>query len=143
MADEIFRIEFDGGARGNPGPAGFGVVIRAADGTPIVTVGNYIGTATNNVAEYSGLIEGLSRAAELKLKHIDVFGDSELVIKQMKGVYKVKNEGLKPLWEQARAIVQEFDRVSFSHIPREENAHADKLYNKAIDKRREVSDEDL
>jgi ribonuclease HI len=142
MTDEVFRIEFDGGARGNPGAAGFGVVIRAADGTPIVTVGKFIGNATNNVAEYSGLIEGLRRAIELKLRRVEVFGDSELVVKQMNGQYKVRNAGLKPLFEQAQTLAREFEKVSFAHVRREQNAHADKLYNRAIDKRREVSDDE-
>jgi len=140
--DEVFRIEFDGGARGNPGAAGFGVVIRAADGTAIVTVGKFIGTATNNVAEYSGLIEGLRRAAELKLRRIAVFGDSELVVKQLNGLYKVKNAGLKPLFEEAKSLAAQFDVATFTHVRREQNAHADRLYNRAIDKRGEVTDDD-
>jgi len=108
----------------------------------IVTVGKFIGHATNNVAEYSGLIEGLKRAIELKLRNVAAFGDSKLVIEQMKGLYKVKNAGLRPLWEQAQALTAKFDAVTFTHVRREQNAHADKLYNKAIDKRAEVTDDD-
>lgn len=141
--DEIFRIEFDGGSRGNPGPAGFGVVIRAADGTDVLQYGKFISNATNNVAEYTGLITGLKLVIEkFNARRAAVFGDSELVIKQMRGEYRVKNAGLKPLYEQARALAEKLEQVTFEHIYREENKLADKLYNKAIDKRGEVHDAD-
>jgi ribonuclease HI len=141
VSEKRFRVEFDGGARGNPGPAGFGVVVRdPSDGQEILTYGNYIGHATNNVAEYRGLLAGLAKAKELSATHVDVFGDSELVIKQMKGQYKVKNEGLKPLFEQACAAVRKFAGASFTHVRREQNKLADKLYNKAIDRKGEVFD---
>jgi ribonuclease HI len=143
MSGRTFRIEFDGGARGNPGPAGFGVVVRdAADGQELLTYGKFIGNATNNVAEYSGLIAGLTKALELSATSADVYGDSELVIKQMKGEYRVKNEGLRPLYEKATQLSRKFAGVKFTHVRREQNKLADKLYNRAIDKKGEVFDVD-
>lgn len=140
--DHVFRIEFDGGSRGNPGPAGFGVVVRDADGQDLVTFGDFIGHATNNVAEYRGLIAGLNKALELKARRVDVYGDSELVVRQMKGEYRVKNEGLRPLFEQAQTLVRKFDKARFTHVRREQNKLADKLYNRAIDRKGEVHDAD-
>src|SRR5437762_14173592 len=98
--DELITVEFDGGSRGNPGPAGIGVVLRAADGTPLVTLGRYIGKATNNVAEYSALIIALEEAKRLGAQRIIVRGDSELIIKQMRGEYRVKHPDMKELYEQ-------------------------------------------
>src|SRR3954467_12566452 len=105
--DELITIEFDGGSRGNPGPAGIGVVLRAADDTPIVTLGRFIGRATNNVAEYTALVTGLQKAKELGAKNIQIRGDSELVIKQMKGEYRVKHPDLKPLYEEAEHLTHQ------------------------------------
>lgn len=140
--DEVITVMFDGGARGNPGPAGFGVVIRASDGTELVTFGDYIGAATNNVAEYKGLIAGLDKALELRARRLHVLGDSELVIKQMTGVYRVKNAGLKPLFEEASSLAAKFESVQFEHIYREKNKVADTLYNRAIDRKGAVHDVD-
>src|SRR5690349_18987102 len=100
--DELLTLEFDGGSRGNPGPAGIGAVVRASDGTPLVTLGRYIGRATNNVAEYKALITALQKAKELGAKKVVVRGDSELIVRQMNGQYKVKNADLKPLYEEAQ-----------------------------------------
>src|SRR5712672_1343141 len=99
---ETLTLQFDGGSRGNPGPAGIGVVLRAADGTPLVTLGRFIGRATNNVAEYRALITGLEKARELGAKKIRIRGDSELVIKQMRGEYRVKSLELKSLFDEAK-----------------------------------------
>src|SRR3954468_2493851 len=99
--DETLTLEFDGGSRGNPGPAGIGVVIRAKDGTPLVTLGKFIGRATNNVAEYRALITAMEEALKLGAKKIQIRGDSELIIKQMRGEYRVKHPDLKPLYEDA------------------------------------------
>src|SRR5437016_5897019 len=99
--DELITIEFDGGSRGNPGPAGIGVVLRAQDGTPLVTLGRFIGRATNNVAEYRALIAGLEKAKELGAKKILVRGDSELIVRQMLGQYRVKSPDLKDLYDEA------------------------------------------
>src|SRR5215212_5925458 len=92
--DEVITLQFDGGSRGNPGPAGIGVVLRAADGTPLVTLGRFIGRATNNVAEYKALITALEKAKELGARRVKILGDSELIVKQMRGEYRVKNPDL-------------------------------------------------
>src|SRR5580700_7160026 len=110
---ETITVNFDGGSRGNPGPAGIGVVLSAEDGTSLVTRGKYIGTATNNTAEYLALILGLRQAAELGAKKIVIRGDSELVIKQMRGEYRVKNPALKQLFDQAQDLLEPFESVKF------------------------------
>jgi ribonuclease HI len=138
--DELITIEFDGGSRGNPGPAGIGVVLRAADGTPVVTLGRFIGRATNNVAEYKALVTGLQKAKELGAKNIQIRGDSELVIKQMKGEYRVKHPDLKPLYEEAEHLTHQFDTVKIEHNLRHKNELADKLANLAMDRKGEVTD---
>jgi ribonuclease HI len=141
--DETVMIQFDGGADPNPGPAAFGVVILAEDGTPLITYGKYIGNATNNVAEYNGLITGLRRALQdLKARKAIVCGDSELVIRQMKGEYKVRNAGLKPLYDQARQLAGQFDSIEYRWNFRHHNAEADKLVRVARKKRGEVHDVD-
>lgn len=133
-------VHFDGGSRGNPGPAGIGVVVSADDGTELVTLGRYIGAATNNVAEYKAMITGLEKARELNATDVIVRGDSELVIKQMKGQYRVKNPGLKPLWEQAMGLARGFSTVAYEHGMRETNKTADKLVNLALDRRADVTE---
>src|SRR5687767_14830438 len=138
--DERITLEFDGGSRGNPGPAGIGVVLRAADRTPLVTLGRFIGRATNNVAEYSALIAGFRKAKELGAKRVHVRGDSELIIKQMRGEYRVKHPDLKPLWEEAEHLSHQFDEVKFEHGYREKNELADRLANLAMDRKGEVAD---
>jgi ribonuclease HI len=140
--EETVTLEFDGGSRGNPGPAGIGVVIRAADGTPLVTVGRPIGHATNNVAEYKALILALEKAKELGAKKIHIRGDSELIVKQMRGEYKVKNADLRNLWEQAQHVYHQFDEARIDHNLRDKNKLADKLVNLALDRRAEVTDAD-
>jgi ribonuclease HI len=139
MKDEIIRIEFDGGSRGNPGPAGIGVVLRAADGTPVVTLGRFIGRATNNVAEYRALITGLQKAKELGARRILVRGDSELIIRQMRGEYRVRSPDMRPLYEQAKVLFDEFDDARIEHNYREKNILADKLANLAMDKKIDVT----
>jgi probable phosphoglycerate mutase len=132
MSDVI--IEADGGARGNPGPAGFGAVIRDADtGEVLAERSGFLGTATNNVAEYSGLIAGLSAAAELGAREVEVRMDSKLVVEQMSGRWQIKHPGLRPLAAQAAALVREFETVRFGWIPRERNRLADALANQAMD----------
>src|SRR5215468_4172198 len=102
MNNEILTLQFDGGSRGNPGPAGIGVVIRAADKTTLVTLGRFIGIATNNVAEYRALITGLQEAKKLGAKRVVIRGDSELIVKQMRGEYRVKSPDLKDLYDEAQ-----------------------------------------
>jgi ribonuclease HI len=138
--NETFILEFDGGSRGNPGPAGIGAVVRAADGTPLVTLGRFIGVATNNVAEYKALITALREAKALGAKQITVRGDSQLVIRQMKGEYRVKHPGIKPLHEEASLLVKQFEKAAFTHNLRHKNELADKLANLAMDRRAEVTE---
>jgi ribonuclease HI len=138
--DETLKLEFDGGSRGNPGPAGIGVVVRAADGTPLVTLGRFLGTCTNNVAEYKALIAALEAARKLGAKKIAIHGDSELIIKQMRGEYRVKHPDLKPLYETAQHLYHQFNEASISHNLRHKNELADQLANLAMDRRREVTE---
>ena len=123
----------DGGARGNPGPAGYGVRIEAPDGTLIEEFGDSIGVATNNVAEYRALIAALEWGHARGHKSLHVRSDSLLLVQQMRGVYKVKNEGLKPLHGRARLLAHRIGRVTFEHVPREQNGDADRLANLALD----------
>src|SRR5262245_37608756 len=113
--NEVLTLEFDGGSRGNPGPAGIGVVIRAADGTPLVTLGRFIGRATNNVAEYKALITALEEAKKLGAKKIIIRGDSELIIKQMLGQYRVKNPDLRDLYDEAQHLYHQFNEARIEH----------------------------
>jgi ribonuclease H / adenosylcobalamin/alpha-ribazole phosphatase len=127
-------IEADGGSRGNPGPAGYGAVVRDADtGEVLREVARGIGVASNNVAEYSGLIAGLEAARDLGADAVDVRMDSLLVVNQMSGLWKVKHEAMRPLASRAAVLVREFARVGFQHIPRAQNSHADRLANEAMD----------
>jgi ribonuclease HI len=123
----------DGGARGNPGPAAVGAVVTGADGSVLSEAGEYIGEATNNVAEYRALLLGLSLARELGAREVEVVNDSELVARQIGGQYKVKHAGLKPLWQQAIEELRGFDRWSVRNVPRAANARADELVNTALD----------
>jgi ribonuclease HI len=125
----------DGAARGNPGPAGAGAVIVSPDGHIVAKIGKFLGESTNNVAEYMGLILGLKRAKAMGIKELDVFADSELLVKQLSGDYAVKAEHLKPLHDEAKALLKAFTEIQVRHIPREENAAADAMSNRAIDER--------
>jgi ribonuclease H / adenosylcobalamin/alpha-ribazole phosphatase len=127
------RLSTDGGARGNPGPAAYGYVLESDDGHVLDARGEAIGVATNNVAEYSGLIAGLEKALELGLTDLEVVSDSELVVKQMQGDYKVKNETLRELHEQATALARGLDKVRYTAVRREHNDLADRLVNEALD----------
>jgi broad specificity phosphatase PhoE/ribonuclease HI len=126
-------VEADGGSRGNPGPAGYGAVVFADDGSPLAERAEGIGIATNNVAEYQGLIAGLSAARELGATAVAVRMDSKLVVEQMSGRWQIKHEALKPLAATAREIAGDFDEVTYTWIPRAQNAHADRLANEAMD----------
>jgi len=127
------RLSTDGGARGNPGPAAYGYVLEAADGTVLDARGEAIGVATNNVAEYRALLAGLERAAELGVDELEVVSDSELVVNQMRGEYKVKNAALRELWEEAGRLAAQLDRVEYTAVRREHNELADSLVNEALD----------
>ena len=123
----------DGGARGNPGPAGYGAVVTAPGGQVLAEVAEGIGWATNNVAEYRGVIAGLRRARELGARRVRVRADSLLVVNQQKGRWKVKNAALRPLAEEAARLARGFERVVWEHVPRERNRRADALANRAMD----------
>jgi len=123
----------DGGARGNPGPAGFGVRIEQPDGTLIEEFAESIGVATNNVAEYRALLAALEWAKRHRAERLHVRSDSLLLVQQMLGNYKVKNAGLQPLHARAQALVHRIGSVAFEHVRRESNAHADRLANLAMD----------
>jgi probable phosphoglycerate mutase len=127
------RLSTDGGARGNPGPAAYGYVLEAEDGSVLAAHGERIGIATNNVAEYRALIAGLEKALELELDDVDVVSDSELLVKQMTGEYRVKNETLQELSSQARRLARRLRNVSYQAVRREHNELADRLVNEALD----------
>ncbi|HET7417347.1 MAG TPA: ribonuclease HI family protein [Solirubrobacterales bacterium] len=126
-------INVDGGARGNPGPAAIGVVVRGDGGEVLEEVGERIGAATNNVAEYKALLRGIELAAAHGGSELELIGDSELVVRQVEGRYKVKNAGMKELHEEVKRALRGFDSWSIRHVRREGNAEADRLVNEALD----------
>ena len=130
--DEVV-VWTDGGARGNPGPAGYGVVVTTPSGQVLAEVAEGIGRATNNVAEYRGAIAGLEQARALGARRVRVRADSLLVVNQQKGLWRVRNEGLRTLSSEARRLAGQFERVVWEHVPRERNRHADALANRAMD----------
>jgi ribonuclease HI len=127
------RLFTDGGARGNPGPAAYGFVLEADDGTVLAAEGEAIGVATNNVAEYRALIAGLERAAELAVDELEVVSDSELLVKQMTGEYRVKKESLQELNARAARLARALSKVRYTAVRREHNELADRLVNEALD----------
>jgi len=127
------RLSTDGGARGNPGPAAAAYVLEAEDGTVLAAHGEAIGVATNNVAEYRALLAGLERAVELEVRELEVVSDSELLVKQMRGEYRVKNAALRELSVEAGRLARRLDRVSYRAVRREQNTLADSLVNQALD----------
>lgn len=128
-----YVVSVDGGARGNPGPAGWGAVIEPASGGEPIELCGAIGHATNNVAEYRGLLAALAWCVEHDATEVHVRSDSLLLVQQMRGVYKVKNEGLKPLYGEARLLAHRIGRVTYEHVRRELNKEADRLANRAMD----------
>ncbi|MDD5505068.1 MAG: ribonuclease HI family protein [Candidatus Omnitrophica bacterium] len=130
---DFLSLYVDGAARGNPGPAGVGIILEDEDRQVVGNIDKFIGNATNNVAEYTALITGMEEARRLGAKAISINTDSELLAKQLSGEYKVKNPVLKGLHEKARKALVHFDKVIVNNIPREQNKGADKLANKAID----------
>jgi ribonuclease HI len=127
------RLFTDGGARGNPGPAAYAYVLEDETGDPIAFLGQTIGVATNNVAEYSGLVAGLAKAAELGVTDLEVVSDSELMVKQMRGEYKIKNDALRDLADEAKSNARRVGRVEYRHVRRAHNVLADRLVNEALD----------
>jgi ribonuclease HI len=129
-------VHVDGGARGNPGPAAIGVVVSTPDGDVLDEVGQRIGVTTNNVAEYRAVLLGIERAAALGARDLSLINDSELIARQLTGAYKVKHPAMKPLYEQAIAALNGFDRWAIRNVPRAQNARADELVNEALDGQR-------
>jgi ribonuclease HI len=127
------RLSTDGGARGNPGPAAYGYVLETEDGTVLAAHSEAIGVATNNVAEYRALVAGLQKALDLAVDEVDVVSDSQLLVRQMNGEYKVKNEALRKLSLEAAALARRLRRVTYRSVPREHNELADRLVNEALD----------
>jgi ribonuclease HI len=134
-----FTIFADGGSRGNPGPAGSGAIVRDEKGTVVIKVSEFLGTTTNNVAEYTGILRALEMllahvGTEARTVHVTVKMDSMLVVKQMKGEYKIKHPNLVPLAARVKELVGKFGSVSFAHVYREHNKEADQLANEAMDR---------
>jgi ribonuclease HI len=129
------RVYSDGAARGNPGPAGAGAVVLDESGTALAEIGRYLGEQTNNVAEYEGLLLGLRHALAHGATDVEVLADSQLLIRQLAGVYRVKSAGLMPLFEEAKRLLRRFKSIELRHIPREMNGAADEMSNRAIDER--------
>jgi ribonuclease H / adenosylcobalamin/alpha-ribazole phosphatase len=132
------KLSTDGGARGNPGPAAFAYVLETDDGTVLAAHGETIGVATNNVAEYRALVAGLEKAAEVGVDELEVVSDSELLVKQMRGEYRVKNEALRELSDEAGHLARKVGRVTYTAVRREHNELADRLVNEALDAAREA-----
>lgn len=128
-----YKIWTDGGSRGNPGPCGAGGLIKDSTGVVVAEVSEYLGIQTNNYAEYKALLLTLNRAVQLQIKNVIVYSDSKLVVEQMKGKWKVKNENIIPLHKEVSNIISYFDSIDFIHIPRRFNKEADALANKAMD----------
>lgn len=135
----MIRAYIDGGARGNPGPAGYGVRIEDLDGNLIQELYGPLGIATNNVAEYNGLLAALKWAVDNSQRDVHIRADSELLVKQMRGEYKIKNPGLQPLAARARLLMMELGRVTFEHVRRELNKEADRLSNLGMDEAEKTS----
>ena len=127
-------IHSDGGARGNPGPAGIGAILHDVDGKVVAEISRHLGETTNNQAEYKALIAGLEKAEDLKAKEVECFLDSELVVKQLNREYKVKNAELAPLFLKVHNLSLSFKKIKFTHVRREQNKEADRLANEAMDR---------
>lgn len=131
----MYSLYFDGASRKNPGPASFGGVIYDESGEELDVYYQFIGTATNNVAEYCGLLAGLHRAKDLNIKELNVFGDSNLIIQQVTGKWKVKNDNLRAVYDQIKTVEPFFTTISYQHVYRKDNKRADQLANIALDTR--------
>jgi ribonuclease HI len=134
-SSRTLHLHVDGASRGNPGEAGFGVHVSTPEGETLAELFGYLGQTTNNVAEYEGLLHALRYAAGKGARCIRVFSDSELVVRQLEGRYRVKNPGLRPLFEQARRLLAGFEDARVSHVRRAQNADADRLANRAVDEK--------
>ena len=134
MAPTEVRVNVDGGSRGNPGPAAIAAVVQDGNGEVVEERSEAIGTATNNVAEYRALLLGIERAAALGARRLELIGDSELIVRQVNGEYKVKDESLRELHRQVRKALEGFDEWSIRHVRRDDNAEADRLVNEELDR---------
>ncbi|RMG57840.1 MAG: reverse transcriptase-like protein [Deltaproteobacteria bacterium] len=130
------KLHFDGASRGNPGPAGAGFILTDEGGEVLARKSRYLGEATNNEAEYRALLDGLKEAFRRGITELEIFSDSELVVSQIRGTYRVKAANLKPLYEEALRLISRFRSVKIFHVPREKNREADSLANRALDARR-------
>jgi ribonuclease HI len=135
---KAFILQFDGGSRGNPGPAGIGVTLTDEKQSPVYELAEFLGTCTNNVAEYTALLRGLAAAHALGATKLAVRSDSELLVRQINGIYKVKSPDLKPLYQQAVALIAKIGEVKVAHVYREGNTRADELANMAMDERSKI-----
>ena len=131
-------MQFDGGSRGNPGPAGIGVTLTTEDGAPVYELAEFLGSCTNNVAEYTGFLRGLTAAVALGAAKVTVRSDSELLVRQINGIYKVKSPDLKPLYQQAVSLMSKIGDVKVMHVYRESNSRADELANMAMDVQKKI-----
>jgi ribonuclease HI len=128
-------IHIDGASRGNPGDAGFGVYVQGPDGTEVASLYGYLGRTTNNVAEYQALLHALQFALAAGARRVTICSDSELVVRQIAGTYKVKHPSMVPLHREARGLIDKFEQARLRHVPREQNRDADRLANEAVDKK--------
>ncbi|MDR7434908.1 MAG: ribonuclease HI family protein [Armatimonadota bacterium] len=135
MGAKAFSCYIDGAARGNPGPAGIGVVLLAQDGTVVREIARYLGETTNNVAEYHALLAALEEALRQGAEEVIIYSDSELLVRQVNGTYRVRSAHLLPLFQRARTLMGRLRKVSVRHIEREKNVRADRLANRAIDEK--------
>ena len=135
MSSDVLHIHIDGASRGNPGEAGFGVYVSRPDGTEVAGLYGYLGRATNNVAEYQALLHALRYALAQGVRRVRVYSDSELVVRQMDGTYRVKHPDMIPLHREARALFRKFEEAQLAHVRREQNREADRLANRALDER--------
>ncbi len=134
----VFYMQFDGGSRGNPGPAGVGVTLADENDQFVYELGEFLGKCTNNVAEYTGLIRGVEAAIAFGADHLVIQADSELVVKQIKGLYRVKSPDLRPLYEKAIGLMKQIKKVDIGHVYRNMNSRADALANMAMDQRKKI-----
>ena len=135
MSSDVLHIHIDGASRGNPGEAGFGVYLSRPDGTEVAALYGYLGRATNNVAEYQALLHALRYALAQGVRRVRVYSDSELVVRQMDGTYRVKHPDMVPLHREARSLFRKFEEAQLAHVRREQNREADRLANRALDER--------
>ncbi len=134
LPEDCLFAHIDGGARGNPGPAGYGVVLEDAHGRPVAELSQYLGRQTNNFAEYSGLLAALAYAVEHGCKALKVISDSELLVRQLKGIYKVRDPRLREMYDRAQTMIRKLDWFRIEHARREHNREADRLANQAMDR---------